>query len=91
MYDLALLSGGGDKIKKAVSSHGARDPLATPIINAIVNLGKELRKKAEESELTEEEIEAILVKELANRRKDNLNPLLGMPGARRVGSDGVPC
>ncbi|KAH0825731.1 hypothetical protein J3R83DRAFT_9938 [Lanmaoa asiatica] len=84
--ELALESGAGEKVKSATTSSGVRDSTTSAIVNALVELGKKLRKrKAGSATLTEVEVKVRLQKELENwlqgeSLKDAINPLLGMKG-----------
>ncbi|KAG1736269.1 hypothetical protein EDD22DRAFT_745936, partial [Suillus occidentalis] len=83
-FETAFKSGASEKIKNLVSSTGIRDSASNSILNALVELGKKLRKRAAGTQaLPEAEVTAALEKEfselLQGEKLDNaINPLLGM-------------
>lgn len=85
-FENAVLSGATDKVKGSVSSTGVRDSLSHSIINTVIELGKQLRKRGltqTTRAMQESEIKATLESKLANllNGKDlneMINPLLGM-------------
>jgi hypothetical protein len=84
-FQLAVSSGATTKIQASVSSTGVCDSLSLGILNTIVEMGKQLRKRGSGGRMQESEIKATLEKELANllggKDLDNMvNPLLGMEG-----------
>ncbi|KAG2099140.1 hypothetical protein BD769DRAFT_1631222 [Suillus cothurnatus] len=82
----ALNSGASEKIKKSVSSTGVKDTTTGYILEVIVEMGKNLRKRvAGIQPKPESEVKAILNKELEDllhgSALDNaINPLLGVEG-----------
>jgi hypothetical protein len=82
----ALNSGVSQKIKKSVSSTGVKDTTTGYILEAIVEMGKKLRKRvAGVQPKPESEVQAILKKELEDHLHgsvldDAINPLLGVAG-----------
>ncbi|KAG1737140.1 uncharacterized protein EDB91DRAFT_1083172 [Suillus paluster] len=85
-FEIALKSGASEKIKNSVSSTGVCDSASGLILNALVELGKKLRKCAASTQaMPEAEVTAVLEKEFAellqgNKLDDTINPLLGMEG-----------
>lgn len=85
-FQLAVSSGATTKIQASLSGTGVRDSLSLGILNTVVEMGKQLRKRGLGSRVMQEsEIKATLEKELANllggKDLDNMvNPLLGMEG-----------
>ncbi|KAG2346414.1 hypothetical protein BDR05DRAFT_878375 [Suillus weaverae] len=83
-FETAFKSGASEKIKNLVSSTGIRDSASNSILNALVELGKKLRKRAAGTQaMPEAEATAALEKEfselLQGEKLDNaINPLLGM-------------
>ncbi|OJA17351.1 hypothetical protein AZE42_13066, partial [Rhizopogon vesiculosus] len=85
-FETALKPGATEKIKNMVSTTGIRDTASISIINALVELGKKLRKRAAGTQaMSEAEVTAALEKEFeellrGDKLDDTLNPLLGMDG-----------
>lgn len=81
-----LNSGASEKIKKSVSSSGVKDTTTGYILEAIVEMGKKLRKRvAGVQPKPESEVQAILKKELedllcGSALDNTINPLLGVAG-----------
>ncbi|KAG1798356.1 hypothetical protein EV424DRAFT_1475005 [Suillus variegatus] len=67
--ELAKLPGGTTKVQSAVAPTGTRDAATSAIINHLLELGKQLRKR-------ECKLEAALD---GHSLDDHINPLLGMP------------
>ncbi|EIW73928.1 hypothetical protein CONPUDRAFT_68160 [Coniophora puteana RWD-64-598 SS2] len=84
-FDLALKSGAADKLQKNVQSNGTRDATTTAVLNAVVELGKSLRKRGKgSSRMTEAKVTEVLQDELERNLRgfsirDSINPLLGIP------------
>jgi hypothetical protein len=80
---LSTLSGGTDKVRKSLSTTGISDSTSAPIIQSLLDTGKELRKRqVGKVAMQEVEVQKLLGDELARRMlEDPINPLLGMPGA----------
>jgi hypothetical protein len=85
-FQLAVSSSATTKIQALLSGTGIQDSLLLGILNTVVEMGKQLRKRGSGSRVTQEsELKATLEKELANlldgKDLDNMvNPLLGMEG-----------
>ncbi|KAG1828025.1 hypothetical protein EV424DRAFT_1318931 [Suillus variegatus] len=85
-FDTALCSGAAGKIAAATTSTGIRDSASSSLINALVELGKKLRKReAGQPASAESEVRAALEKQLEDMLQgrtlqDAINPLLGMDG-----------
>ncbi|KAG2112619.1 uncharacterized protein F5147DRAFT_744485 [Suillus discolor] len=85
-FEIVLKSGASEKIKNSVSSTGIRDSTSSSILNALVELGKKLRKRAAGTQaMPEAEVTAVLEKEFVellqgHKLDDAINPLLGMEG-----------
>ncbi|KAG2339510.1 hypothetical protein BDR05DRAFT_1003322 [Suillus weaverae] len=83
-FDTALCSGAAGKIAAATTSTGIRDSASSSLINALVELGKKLRKReAGQLASAESEVHAALEKQLEDMLQgrtlqDAINPLLGM-------------
>ncbi|KAI9571213.1 hypothetical protein HD554DRAFT_1998148, partial [Boletus coccyginus] len=83
---LSMLSGGTEKVKKAVSRSGIKDSATATIVDRLLVLGKMLRKKtAGGPRLSEAEVMTRLNSELdlllaGQSLDDRINPLLSMPG-----------
>ncbi|KAI9457503.1 hypothetical protein HD554DRAFT_2030027 [Boletus coccyginus] len=83
---LSMLSGGTEKVKKAVSRSGIKDSATATIVDRLLVLGKMLRKKtAGGPRLSEAEVMTCLNSELdlllaGQSLDDRINPLLSMPG-----------
>ncbi|KIK80276.1 hypothetical protein PAXRUDRAFT_15881 [Paxillus rubicundulus Ve08.2h10] len=84
--ELAKQSGGTEKVKKALSKTGTWDAASVAIIDHLLELGKQLRKReASTPAMPELEVRALLEREfeaaLAGQSIDDIiNPLLGMAG-----------
>ncbi|KAI0366958.1 hypothetical protein BV20DRAFT_1038073 [Pilatotrama ljubarskyi] len=82
----AFLPGGTDKLKNATAESGTCDTATRAILSSVVELGKQLRKRAPGAPgLSEEEVHKQLEDQLEETLKgvslhDCINPLLGMPG-----------
>ncbi|KAG1769945.1 hypothetical protein EV702DRAFT_928114, partial [Suillus placidus] len=85
-FNTALCSGAAGKIVAATTSTGIRDSASSSLINALVELGKKLRKReAGQPASAESEVCAALEKQLEDMLQgrtlqDAINPLLGMDG-----------
>ncbi|KAG1801432.1 uncharacterized protein HD556DRAFT_1203668, partial [Suillus plorans] len=83
--ELAKLPGGTTKIQSAVASTGTRDAATSAIINRLLELGKQLRKReARKPPISEADVRVQLERELeavlnGYSLDDHINPLLGMP------------
>lgn len=81
---MAFKSGTTTKIQNSVLLTGVQDTASCSILNALVELGKKLRKRTVGCQsLPENEVEATLRKEFEELLKgewldDTINPLLGM-------------
>ncbi|KAI6147785.1 hypothetical protein BKA82DRAFT_140319, partial [Pisolithus tinctorius] len=84
--EMSKLSGGTEKVKTAVSQTGTRDAATAAIVDRLLDLGKQLRKRDRgKPAIPEAEVRAQLEREfevaLAGRSlEDHINPLLGMAG-----------
>ncbi|KAG2120425.1 uncharacterized protein F5147DRAFT_562462 [Suillus discolor] len=82
----ALQSGASEKIKKSVASTGVKDTTTAYILDAVVEMGKKLRKRvAGIQPKHDSEVRTILNKELedllqGSALNDTINPLLGVKG-----------
>ncbi|KAI5995504.1 hypothetical protein EDD15DRAFT_2365685 [Pisolithus albus] len=85
-FKIAVSSGATTKIQRSVSSTGVRDSLSLSILNTVVDMGKQLRKRGLGNRaMQESDIEATLEKELSELLggkglDDMINPLIGMEG-----------
>ncbi|KAG1741898.1 uncharacterized protein EDB91DRAFT_1052457 [Suillus paluster] len=85
-FETAFKSGATTKIQHSISLTGVQDSASGPILSALVELGKKLRKRTAGSQaLPKNEVEATLWKEFEELLKsgqldDTINPLLGMDG-----------
>jgi len=80
---LATKAGAATKIDDIMRSSGVKDSISMPIIDAVVRMGIELRKKrnADGTKISNADILLALENELANHLKpDSRNPLIGMLG-----------
>lgn len=83
--ELAKLPGGTTKVQSAVASTGTRDAATSAIINRLLELGKQLRKReAGKPVISEADVRVRLGRELeaaldGHSLDDHINPLLGMP------------
>ena len=79
---LSTLSGGTDKAKKAATATGVNDASSAPVVDLLLEMGKELRRRgAGKTALPEAEIQKILEDEMVKQLKRNpINPLIGMRG-----------
>ncbi|KAF8840219.1 hypothetical protein BDN67DRAFT_990447 [Paxillus ammoniavirescens] len=83
---LSKLSGGTEKVKNAISKSSTHDAATMAIVNRILELGKQLRKRgAGKNTIPESEVRAQLECEFETLLgglsiDDHINPLLGMPG-----------
>jgi hypothetical protein len=83
---LSLVSGGTEKLRKSVASAGVRDSATTSIVETLLELGKQLRKRVTGVQpMPENEIQERLKKKLdellhGKSVQDVINPLLGMKG-----------
>jgi hypothetical protein len=79
---LATQPGGAEKVKKATTASGIRDTTTAAILNYVLELGKQLRKReGGQRAVPEAEIQERLKQELEDRLfQQTINPLLGMQG-----------
>jgi hypothetical protein len=79
---LSTLSGGTDKVKKAATATGVNDAGSAPVIELLLEMGKELRRRgAGKTALPEAEIQKMLEDEMARLlQRHPINPLIGMRG-----------
>ncbi|KAG9021469.1 hypothetical protein FRB95_002062, partial [Tulasnella sp. JGI-2019a] len=70
-----------DKLRMAVTTTGTRNSGLTPVMELVINLGKELQKQGQGSVThTKEAAEALLLQELNDQNASGcINPLLGIP------------
>lgn len=82
MWEAELLESGATKrVANLISDTGIKDSLSMPLINALVDLGKSLRRGKKGQKIPETAAQAILQKEFDRLRStDNTNVLLDMPG-----------
>jgi len=79
---LATLAGAATKIEQSIRDSGVKDPISMPILDSIVRMGIELRKKHDDgTKISAAEALRILEKEITERLKpESKNPLVGMHG-----------
>ncbi|KIJ13571.1 hypothetical protein PAXINDRAFT_80772 [Paxillus involutus ATCC 200175] len=79
--ELSKVSGGTEKVKNAISKSGTHDAATTAVVNRILELGKQLRKrKAGKTAIPESELEREFKTLLGGLSIDeHINPLLGVP------------
>ncbi|KAG8948539.1 hypothetical protein FRC03_000712 [Tulasnella sp. 419] len=82
---LCKLSGATEKIKRSVAATGVRDSSTATILNSIVNMGKQLRRRGAsiQAKVTEGEAQELLQKELEKQKVNKaINPLIGAPATQ---------
>ena len=69
-------------MKKSATATGISDNSLTPVIQLLLEMGKNLRKRqAGKAVMSDAEIQKIMEDELAKHMlKNPINPLIGMPG-----------
>ena len=80
---LSTVSGGTDKVKKAITATGVHDAGSAQAVEILLQMGKELRRRdTGRKPMSEAEIQKLLEEELAKQLEKNpINPLIGITGA----------
>lgn len=80
--ELACLPGGESQIKSLTTQTGVKDSLANSVIDQVLQLGKELRRKQiGRPQMKEEDIQRVLKSIVQNSTSQGgVNPLLSLPG-----------